>query len=45
MPHAFIKRTTSVRAEADSSATNLVRFCAVHTEFGVNSGKDRTRRH
>jgi S-DNA-T family DNA segregation ATPase FtsK/SpoIIIE len=44
MPHALIKRTSDVRAEADSSATNLVRFCAVHTEFGVNSEKDRTPR-
>jgi hypothetical protein len=42
MPHALIKCKPVVRAEAESSATNLVRFCAVHTEFGVNSGKDRT---
>jgi S-DNA-T family DNA segregation ATPase FtsK/SpoIIIE len=45
MPHALINRKTDVRAEADSSATNLVRFCAVHTRSGVNSEKDRTRRH
>ena len=32
MPHALIRRKTDVRAEADSTATNLVRFCAVHTE-------------
>jgi len=32
MPHVLIKRNNDVRAEADSSATNLVRFCAVHTE-------------
>jgi hypothetical protein len=32
MPHALINRATRVRAEADSTATNLVRFCAVHTE-------------
>ena len=30
MPHALINRTTDVRAEAESSATNLIRFCAVH---------------
>jgi hypothetical protein len=32
MSHALIKRKTDVRAEADFTATNLVRFCAVHTE-------------
>ena len=42
MLHALIKRVTRVGAEAESTATNLVRFCAVHTENGVNSGKDRT---
>ena len=42
MLHALIKRTIRVGAEAESTATNLVRFCAVHTENGVNSGKDRT---
>jgi hypothetical protein len=42
MPHALITRTPAVRAEAESRATNLVRFCAVHTELGVNSDKDRT---
>jgi hypothetical protein len=31
MPHALINYTTDIRgAEADSLATNLVRFCAVH---------------
>jgi hypothetical protein len=30
MPHALINCTTDVRAEADFTATNLVRFCAVH---------------
>jgi hypothetical protein len=44
MPHAHITRTNDVRAEAEPMATNLVRFCAVHTEFGVNSEKDRTPR-
>ena len=44
MPRAFIKRKTDLRAEADSLATNLVRFCAVHTENGVNRDKDRTWR-
>jgi hypothetical protein len=42
IPHALIKRNSDVRAEAEYLATNLVRFCAVHTEFGVNSDKDRT---
>ena len=32
MPHALRKRKSAVRAEAESRATNLVRFCAVHTE-------------
>lgn len=32
MSHALIKRKTDVRAEADFTATNLVRFCAVHAE-------------
>ena len=32
MLHALVKRTTDIRAEAESSATNLIRFCAVHTE-------------
>ncbi len=31
MLHAHIKSTSDVRAEAESTATNLVRFCAVHT--------------
>ena len=30
MPHALINYTTDIGAEADSLATNLVRFCAVH---------------
>lgn len=30
MPHALINRKTGKRAEAESLATNLVRFCAVH---------------
>jgi hypothetical protein len=42
MPHALITRKPVVRAEADPLATNLVRFCAVHTELGVNSDNDRT---
>jgi hypothetical protein len=37
MPHASIRRAMRVGAEAESAATNLVRFCAVHTENGVNS--------
>jgi hypothetical protein len=32
MPHILVLRISGVRAEADSMATNLVRFCAVHTE-------------
>ena len=32
MPHALIKRNNDVHAEADSSTTNLVRFCAVHAK-------------
>ncbi len=44
MSHALISRNKEVRAKAESLATNLVRFCAVHTRFGVNSEKDRTRR-
>jgi len=30
MPLALTKRGTDVRAEAESLATNLLRFCAVH---------------
>ena len=30
MPLALMKCETGVRAEAESLATNLVRFCAVH---------------
>jgi hypothetical protein len=30
MPLALTKRETDVGAEAESLATNLVRFCAVH---------------
>jgi hypothetical protein len=30
MPRAFITWIGDVRAEADSLATNLLRFCAVH---------------
>ena len=30
MPHALINCTTDVGAEAESLATNLIRFCAVH---------------
>jgi hypothetical protein len=30
MPHALINRNIGIRAEAESLATNLVRFCAVH---------------
>jgi hypothetical protein len=30
MPHAIIKGKTDVRAEAESLATNPIRFCAVH---------------
>ncbi len=40
MPHALINNNRDVRAEADFSATNLVRFCAVPPESGVNSEKD-----
>jgi hypothetical protein len=32
MPHASIQRAIRVGAEAESMATNLVRFCAVHTD-------------
>jgi hypothetical protein len=34
MPHALIPRHRTVRAEADFTATNLIRFCAVHTDSG-----------
>ncbi len=30
MPHALINCMTDVGAEAESLATNLIRFCAVH---------------
>jgi hypothetical protein len=30
MPHVLINCKTSVGAEAESLATNLIRFCAVH---------------
>jgi hypothetical protein len=30
MPHAFINRMNDLGAEAETLATNLVRFCAVH---------------
>ena len=30
MPHALINCKTDVGAEAESLATNLIRFCAVH---------------
>ena len=40
MPRAFITWIGDVRAEADSRATNLLRFCAVHLYQGVNSNED-----
>ena len=30
MPHALIRNNRDIRAEADFTATNHVRFCAVH---------------
>ena len=30
MPHVLINYKANVRAEAESLATNLIRFCAVH---------------
>jgi hypothetical protein len=40
MPRALITWMGDLRAEADSLATNLVRFCAVHLYQGVNSNED-----
>ncbi len=33
MPHALMQLSNDLRAEADFSATNLFRFCAVHTRY------------
>ncbi len=44
MTHALIKREIDVRAEADSTATNLSASALSTPELGVNNEKDRTRR-
>jgi hypothetical protein len=43
MLHALIKRISDVRAEADSTATNLS-ASALSTQSGVNNEKHRTPR-